>query len=570
MSEAETVIDRLGVRCYEIPTDRPESDGTLSWDSTTIVIVHAHSGDHHGLGYTYGPRQIAGVVTDLLAPVVCGIDALSPPLAWEAMHAALRNAGQSGIGAMALSAVDLALHDLRARLLGLSLAQSIGRLRDGACVYGSGGFTTYGPDEVAEQLGDWVGQGIARVKMKVGRRPRRGSRPPGCRTPGDRQRRRADGRRQWRFQRRARRSRGPIATPTTTSTISRSRSPRRPRRAASCSRAVPGGDGDRRGRVRLGPLRHTPSDRRRCGRHRPGRRHSMRRNDRARPHRCAVRDPRPSAVGALRAGHQRARGLHARASSSTSSTSTTTSGSSSSCSTGCSLRSAARSRPISPGPVTASSSRPSTRSATAHEPTGTADDRDHRCHRRRRPRHRPRLRPEGSSARSARPRPGGLEATANEVRALGGTPLPISVDVADPDAVERAAAQVETAFGPIDLWVNNAMAAAASRPWTTSPRIPASHRGHLPRRRPRHAGRAPPDAPPRPRPRSSWSGRRSRSGGSRCKPPTAPPSMRSRASPSRCAASCATAGACVPSIVHLPGLNTTQFGWVRLHVPNEA
>ena len=171
MSEAETVIDRLGVRCYEIPTDRPESDGTLSWDSTTIVIVHAHSGDHHGLGYTYGPRQIAGVVTDLLAPVVCGIDALSPPLAWEAMHAALRNAGQSGIGAMALSAVDLALHDLRARLLGLSLAQSIGRLRDGACVYGSGGFTTYGPDEVAEQLGDWVGQGIARVKMKVGRRP---------------------------------------------------------------------------------------------------------------------------------------------------------------------------------------------------------------------------------------------------------------------------------------------------------------------------------------------------------------------------------------------------------------
>jgi NAD(P)-dependent dehydrogenase (short-subunit alcohol dehydrogenase family) len=51
----------------------------------------------------------------------------------------------------------------------------------------------------------------------------------------------------------------------------------------------------------------------------------------------------------------------------------------------------------------------------------------------------------------------GLEAAAKEVDSLGGTAFPFSVDVAEPDQVEAAAAAVEERFGPIDVWINNAM-----------------------------------------------------------------------------------------------------------------
>jgi NAD(P)-dependent dehydrogenase (short-subunit alcohol dehydrogenase family) len=51
----------------------------------------------------------------------------------------------------------------------------------------------------------------------------------------------------------------------------------------------------------------------------------------------------------------------------------------------------------------------------------------------------------------------GLEASAREVEAAGGRALAVQTDVADPRAVERAAARIEEELGPVDVWVNNAM-----------------------------------------------------------------------------------------------------------------
>jgi L-alanine-DL-glutamate epimerase-like enolase superfamily enzyme len=165
-------IERIDAAAYTVPTDAPESDGTLAWDATTIV-VHAHAGGRTGLGYTYGPAAIAGVISGMLAGVVRRRDALAPQAAAAAMRAALRNAGQAGMGAMALSAVDLALHDLRARLLDVPLSRAVGCARAEVPVYGSGGFTSYSLERLAEQLGGWAADGIPRVKMKVGRDPAR-------------------------------------------------------------------------------------------------------------------------------------------------------------------------------------------------------------------------------------------------------------------------------------------------------------------------------------------------------------------------------------------------------------
>jgi L-alanine-DL-glutamate epimerase-like enolase superfamily enzyme len=164
-------VESLAVSAFTVPTDEPESDGTLEWDSTTIVVVEARAGDETGLGYTYAPAAAGKLVDEKLAEVVRGRDAFAVAEAWEAMAVALRNAGRPGIGFCALAALDLALWDLKARLLALPLVDLLGRARDEAPVYGSGGFTSYSLDRIREQLGGWVERGIPRVKMKVSREP---------------------------------------------------------------------------------------------------------------------------------------------------------------------------------------------------------------------------------------------------------------------------------------------------------------------------------------------------------------------------------------------------------------
>ncbi|SFY49511.1 enolase C-terminal domain-like protein [Streptomyces sp. F-1] len=167
-------IDAVDVHAFEVPTDGPdgkEQDGTLEWDSTTMVLVRLHAGGRTGLGYTYGDVSVASFVDSLLAPVINGQPATAPPALWQLMGRRIRNAGRPGVGAMALSAVDVALWDLKARLLGLPLVRLLPAYHDRVPVYGSGGFTNYPLDRLADQLTRWVEQGIPRVKLKTSRHP---------------------------------------------------------------------------------------------------------------------------------------------------------------------------------------------------------------------------------------------------------------------------------------------------------------------------------------------------------------------------------------------------------------
>jgi L-alanine-DL-glutamate epimerase-like enolase superfamily enzyme len=166
-------VQKLETRCFTIPTDAPESDGTLAWDSTTIVVVEAVGGGRRGLGWTYAPEAAGHVVSDQLAPVVTGRSLDELAAIWLELGAQLRNAGRPGIARCAVSAVDLALWDLRARLLDVPLASLLPAAHDRVPVYGSGGFCSYSDERLAEQLGGWVADGIPRVKMKLGREPGR-------------------------------------------------------------------------------------------------------------------------------------------------------------------------------------------------------------------------------------------------------------------------------------------------------------------------------------------------------------------------------------------------------------
>jgi L-alanine-DL-glutamate epimerase-like enolase superfamily enzyme len=162
-------LHRPAVSVYMVPTDAPEADGTLAWDSTTMVIAEVTAGDATGTGWTYGPVAVADFLRDRLAPLVEGRDALDIPAAHDAMCRSVRNTGRPGIAACAISALDIALWDLKARLLELPLARLLGVCREQVPVYGSGGFTTYHDTHLAAQLNGWVhGQHIPRVKIKIG------------------------------------------------------------------------------------------------------------------------------------------------------------------------------------------------------------------------------------------------------------------------------------------------------------------------------------------------------------------------------------------------------------------
>src|SRR3954468_19149904 len=161
-------IDGLEALVYRVPTEEPESDGTLTWSQTTAVVVRVSAGPVTGLGWTYGAAACAALVRDELAEAVVGADALDVAGIFSALVDSVRNVGRLGPTAMAIAAVETALWDLKARLLGLPLVCLLGQVHDEVAVYGSGGFTSYTDEELASQLAGWVEAGIPTVKLKVG------------------------------------------------------------------------------------------------------------------------------------------------------------------------------------------------------------------------------------------------------------------------------------------------------------------------------------------------------------------------------------------------------------------
>jgi len=166
---SEPQIESVETVVYEFPTATPESDGTLEWDKTTLVVVHVTAGGVRGLGYSYADRAAAQLINDSLAGKLVGYDALATGAAWRKMVDLIRNLGRPGVASMAIAAVDNALWDLKGQLLQVSVAELLGLVRTGVMAYGSGGFTSYSHEQLREQLGGWAAAGLRAVKMKIGR-----------------------------------------------------------------------------------------------------------------------------------------------------------------------------------------------------------------------------------------------------------------------------------------------------------------------------------------------------------------------------------------------------------------
>jgi len=167
-ADPSTPVQDLDVTALRIPTETPEADGTLRWDATGMVVVRVHAAGRTGTGWTFAPAAAGSLVRDLLAGGVVGADALSPASAHAAMVHAARNAGRPGLASMAISAVDIALWDLCARLHDLPLHRMWGVDATPVRVYGSGGFVNYDQRQLHAQLDRWLELGLDAVKIKIG------------------------------------------------------------------------------------------------------------------------------------------------------------------------------------------------------------------------------------------------------------------------------------------------------------------------------------------------------------------------------------------------------------------
>jgi L-alanine-DL-glutamate epimerase-like enolase superfamily enzyme len=163
-------IEKVDVSAYQVPTaTEQESDGTLVWDSTSVVVVELRCGEQIGLGYTYCHPAAGQLIESKLASVLKDADPLMPQRAWAQMQVQSRQLGHAGIAAMAISAVDVAMWDLKAKLLGVCLADALPRYRESVPIYGSGGFCNYSAEQLSEQVQGWLAEGFRSLKIKVGR-----------------------------------------------------------------------------------------------------------------------------------------------------------------------------------------------------------------------------------------------------------------------------------------------------------------------------------------------------------------------------------------------------------------
>ncbi len=171
MTSDAVLITDLNITVYTIPTSSPEADGTIEWNSTSMILVELEAGGKKGIGYTYANVAAAQVIHNTLKALVVGKDVMQLPAITAAMIRAVRNNGACGIAMMAVSAVDNALWDLKSKVLDLPLALLLGMVKNEMLIYGSGGFTSYEEVELQSQLSNWVTGGIRYVKMKIGQHP---------------------------------------------------------------------------------------------------------------------------------------------------------------------------------------------------------------------------------------------------------------------------------------------------------------------------------------------------------------------------------------------------------------
>ena len=160
---------------YRIPLPTALSDsthGTITAFELVTVRVRDEDGAE-GVGYTYTVGTGGGAVHALLsrdlAPLLAGRDAERVEQLWQAMWWALHYGGRGGAQVLAISAVDVALWDLRARRQDAPLWRLLGGFDPRVPCYAGGIDLDFPLDALLKQTDDNLARGFRAIKMKVGR-----------------------------------------------------------------------------------------------------------------------------------------------------------------------------------------------------------------------------------------------------------------------------------------------------------------------------------------------------------------------------------------------------------------
>jgi L-alanine-DL-glutamate epimerase-like enolase superfamily enzyme len=165
-------ITHVRVTTCDVPLPHPIVMGELRFDSREYVVVQIGTDagvTGIGFGMTRG-APVAEIVERNLAPLLLGADPLLTEALWESLY--FRNLTISGRGIFmrALSAVDIALWDIKARVAGLPLWQLLGGARSRSPICVAGGYAVDGKSDadLAREVDDYAGRGYSIIKIAAG------------------------------------------------------------------------------------------------------------------------------------------------------------------------------------------------------------------------------------------------------------------------------------------------------------------------------------------------------------------------------------------------------------------
>lgn len=166
------LIKDVKVHLVSMPVKGGFADATRKVESIGYTIVKITTEDGvEGFGVTY--HEVGGEATKLLiekniAPRIMDKDPFETEVIWQDLVQYLRGVGRKGLMFCALSAVDIALWDIKGKILDMPLYRLFGGNQTKVPVYGSGGWTSYTDEELVEEMKMIVSRGYQMVKFKVG------------------------------------------------------------------------------------------------------------------------------------------------------------------------------------------------------------------------------------------------------------------------------------------------------------------------------------------------------------------------------------------------------------------
>lgn len=165
-------IARVDVHLVSTPVAAGFADATRTVECVGFTVVRVTTDQGlEGIGLTYhevGGEATRSLIRKNIAPRIMGRDPLETEVLWNELFHYLRGVGRKGLTFAALSAVDLALWDLKGKIVGLPLYRLLGGNRTRVPVYASGGWTSYSDEQLVAEMQDMVARGYSHIKFKVG------------------------------------------------------------------------------------------------------------------------------------------------------------------------------------------------------------------------------------------------------------------------------------------------------------------------------------------------------------------------------------------------------------------